>query len=191
MPNDEDWDDEEVDGDEEEADVEEPDAYVLGPHDEEIVAAAVLLLEKVIRSPLTKPAQIVSVAKVLHVFRRLPRVSTGITVSVGLIGPRRRFDDHEIFHCWDVNVEELALEVTSTGHFHRASTGGDSFTIMTWNASPGWDPDFSDYLAHQWMVDDAKPFGQEVQDINLSEPGYSLELTDDQNQLLEEGDDEA
>jgi hypothetical protein len=184
MANDEDWDDDSENG-------EASDAYLFEPHDEEIVAAAVLLLEKIIRSPLTKPAQIVSVAKVLHVFRRLPKITTGITVSVGLIGPRRWFGDHEIFHCWDVNVEESALEVTSTGRFYRASTGGDSFTIMGWNARPGWEPDLSDYLAHQWMVDDAQPFEQDVVDINLSKPGYSLEVADEQNPLLGKDDDEA
>jgi hypothetical protein len=168
----------------------ELDVCLFTPRDEEIVAAAVVLLEKIIRSPVGSAAQIASVAKALHVLKRLPQPTPGVTVSVSLTGPRRWYGEHEIYHWWEVTVEDLVVGISSCGYFYRQSTGGDSFTLMQWSAQPGMGSDFSDYLAQHWIVDDAKPFEQDVGEIELSEPGYSLEVIDDENPLLEQDLDE-
>lgn len=163
--------------------------YYLRPHDKLVVSKAIVLLEKIIRAPFIRPAEIVSVAKALHVLKRLPRITDGVFVSVSLTGPRRWFNDreeHEIYHWWEVSVDRELVNISSGGHFYRQSTGGDSFTSMTWSAEPGFKPDFSDYLHLLQIVDDAQPFQNEVDAIDLSLPGYSLEVTDNDNSWLED-----
>ncbi len=46
------------------------------------------------RAPFIRPAELVSVAQVLHVLERLPNRSAAMTVSIGLRGPRRCFGEH-------------------------------------------------------------------------------------------------
>jgi hypothetical protein len=43
----------------------------LGPHGQTVVGPAIQLLEKIVRAPFIHPAELVSVAKALHVFKRL------------------------------------------------------------------------------------------------------------------------
>lgn len=172
---------------------ESDEQYYLSPHDKLIVAKAVLLLEKIIRAPFIRPAEILSAAKALHVLKRLPRVTEDVCVSVALTSPRRWFgvhDKHEIYHWWEVSIDGELISITSGGHFYRQSTGGDSFTSMTWTAEPGVEPDFSDYLPHLQIVDDAQPFQHEVDAIDLADGGYSLQVTDEANSWLDDSDDD-
>ena len=57
----------------------------------------------------------------------------GVTVQV--TGPRREFGEIETWHYWEVAVEGDRLSISSGGHFHQPSTGGDSFTTMNWTGS--------------------------------------------------------
>ncbi len=162
-----------------------PERYLFNEVDQRIVSSAVLLLEKIVRSSLITPAQLISVAKNLHVLTSLPQVSSEIIVSVCLSGPRRIFGEHEIHHYWNVDIERTRIDVYSGGYFYRESTGGDSFTLLQWTALPGTEADSNDYLALHWIVDDARPFDRDVEEIDLSEIGYSLEVHDEDNSFLE------
>ncbi len=165
--------------------------YLLGHQDKKIVTASLDLLDKIVRSSFVRPAELVSIGKILHVLRTLPSVTDGVDVHVSLIGPRRSFDDREIYHWWDISVENGLIEIYSGGHFYRKSSGGDTFRCMQWSAEPSLQPDYNDYLDELWMVDDAQPFDQEVMALDLTKPGYSLEVTDNDNPLLDEiADDE-
>jgi hypothetical protein len=164
----------------------EDDRYPLKHRDQRIVSASILLLNKLVQAPFTGPAQLVSVAKMLHVLRRLPEVTEGVNVRVSVVGPRRRFEDREIYHWWDIGIEDGLIEISSGGHFYQESTGGDTFTCMQWSAEPGGETNYNDYLNHLRIVDDAQPFDREVNFLDLSQPGYSLEVTDEDNSLLDE-----
>ena len=168
-----------------------PDRYGWSNRDQSVVATAIQLLGKILRAPFTTPAQMASVAKLLHVLHRLPQRSVNMTLSIDLCGPRRRFGEHEIYHFWQMNVVDDEIEISSGGHFYRESTGGDTFTCMQWNAAPGFEPDYGDYLSGLQIVDDAQPYDQEVAALDLAQPGYKLDVSDDDNPLLtEDGDAE-
>ena len=64
----------------------------------------------------------------------------------------------------------------SGGHFYRPSTGGDSFTSFRWVAYPGHPTDCQDHTPSLQIVDDAKPFGTEIEELDLGEPGYSVSV---------------
>ncbi len=159
--------------------------YMLKDRDKKIITAALTLLEKIIRSSFVRPAELVSIAKLLHVLQALPTVTDGVDVHLTLTGPRRWFGDHEIFHWWDVSIENGLIEISSGGHFYRKSTGGDTFRAMHWSSAPEEEPDYKDYLNELWMVDDAQPYCQEVITLDLTQTGYSLEVMDNDNSLLD------
>ena len=163
-----------------------PDNYCLNSRDQSVIANAIQLVEKILRADFITAAEIVSVAKVLHVLKRLPQRSTELTVTISLSGPTRQFGEHRIYHFWQVNVFDSEVEISSGGHFYRKSTGGDTFTCMHWSAQPGFEADYGDYLEQHKIVDDAQPFDQEIATMDLSQAGYTLSVTDDDNPLLEE-----
>ncbi len=168
---------------------EEPTAYILSKRDKGILSAALLFLEKITRASFTRPAQLVSVAKVLHLLKRLPNTSNEeFDIRIEICGPTRYFGPNAISHSWCVQIEGRLIQISSHGYFSRESTGGDSFTAMRWNAAPGEEAIFEDYLEHLDLVDDAKPFPEEIEELNLTESDFSLSVEDDDNPLLQEMD---
>lgn len=179
---------EEQESDEQELEV---GLYELYGLDWTVVKTAIQLLEKILCAPFINPAEIVSVSKVLHVLKRLPERSGGIEVEVCLTGPRQWFNNrveaHEVYHWWTVAVESSGLiTIRSDGHFYRKSTGGDTFTSTRWSAFPRNAAVYEDFLSQLSVVDDARPFDLEVKLIDLSNPGYSITIEDEDNQLLDE-----
>jgi hypothetical protein len=165
--------------------------YSLTTRDKALLASAADLLKKVAADDATKPAQLVTVAKLLHVLSVLPRVTPGVTASVSVSCPRHQFDEIETFHWYDVAVEEDQLRISSAGHFYRPSTGGDTFTTMMWDAVPEEPAELNDYRESLQIVPDVRSFPEGVQSIDLAVGGYTIQVLDDDNPLLEEdGDDD-
>jgi len=160
--------------------------YIFDDRDRQIVASAIELLRKASCARFVKPAQLVSVGKAMHALVRLPDPTEEVSVTIQLSSPRRRYDDREIFHLWEIMVEPENISISSGGHFYCESSGGDAFTSMQWNAWPGCEAEYKSYLDSLWMVDDAQPFDLEVQSVDLSVPGHSIEVFDDDNPLLDE-----
>jgi hypothetical protein len=161
----------------EEEDVEDDEEeYVLNDRDRNVIAAAKQLLWKMARWPAVNAKQLMAVAKVLNVLEQLPQTSDDIDVSIQLSGPERKYGEHEIRHDWEVRIEGKLIVVSAAGSFYRPGTGHDSFTCLQWTAGPGSDADYCDYLDSCSIVDDAMPFEPEVARIDLSEPGYSLDV---------------
>lgn len=165
------------------------ESYVFTSQDKKIIDSTKLLLRKIIASPFVNSAQVVSIGKILHVISNLPRYTSDVAASLILSGPRRKFGEHEIWHSWQILVEDGYIAVSSGGSFYRPSTGSDGFTCMTWSASVGNECEYNDHLDQLRIVDDALPYDTEVERLNLSEGKYVLELYDDANPFL--GDEEG
>jgi hypothetical protein len=162
--------------------------YCFDGRDNALLAAAAILLNKVAATKLLRPAELVSLAKLQHVFSRLPKVTLGLDVSVSVISPRREFGEIETYHWWDIAVEGECLSISSRGHFYRPSTGGDTFTTMTWAIVPGERADFADYREGLAIVPDVQSFPDAVTSMDFGR-GYKAEITDPDNPLLEELED--
>lgn len=166
--------------------------HSFGRRDRDLLEAASILLKKVAAAEVVRPAQLaqlVSVAKVMHALSRLPRATPGLDVTVSVIGPLREFDEIETWHYWDIGIEEERLFLSSGGHFYQPSTGGDSFTVMSWSASPSEEAEYHDQREALWMVPDVKTFEEGVLEIEFTSGAYRIEVTDANNDLLQ--DDEA
>lgn len=126
--------------------------YQFDTKDHGLLSAAERLLRRVAVAESTRPAELVSVAKLRVVLSRLPRVTSGMDVKVSVASPRRNFGEIETWHWWEVAVEGERLCISSGGHFYRPSTGGDSFSTMSWVAIPEVPTELEDYRESLWMV---------------------------------------
>ncbi|MCX5675190.1 MAG: hypothetical protein NTX87_09285 [Planctomycetota bacterium] len=161
--------------------------YVLESRDQRIIEAAKLLLRKIAGAPFASPAQLVGAAKALRALERLPRVTHDVWVTVSLTAPSRQFGEHTIMHGWTLTVEPDIIEITSGGYFNRPCTGGDSFTCMHWMAQAGSETEYANYLDELAIVDDAREFDQEIAELDLKKPGYSLEVSDEDYSEIRQG----
>ncbi len=162
------------------------ECYQFKSEDYALLEAAAVLLRRAAAAGITKAAELVSIAKLQHVLAALPRVTAGINVTVSVVSPRRKFDEIETFHWWGISVEDECLTISSGGHFYRPTTGGDGFSTMRWTAIPEEAAELEDYRESLWMVPDVCSFADGVAKIDLSSPGFKVEVTDDDNSLLEE-----
>jgi len=165
-------------------------SYQLSARDEKLLAAAKALLQKVIQGGKATPAQLVSVAKLLHALDRLPRVTGDVSIHLSVGSPRRSFGEIETYHWWDVTLEYGTLRLLSGGHFYRPSTGGDTFTTMTWEVNPGGASDFSDYQEDNRIVPDICSYEEGVGRVDFAAGGFTIDVTDEDNPLLEEAEAE-
>ena len=160
--------------------------YQFNGRDLALVSAAHTLLSKIATSTAIRPAELVSLAKLLHVFSRLPLVTPGLEVTLSLAGPSRQFGDIETRHHWDVSIEGDRLDVSSGGYFSRPSTGGDTFTTMSWSATPDAPCELCDYRRTLTIVPDVQSFPEAVAALEMNSGHYELDVIDDSNVLLDD-----
>ena len=165
-------------------------SYIFNGSDLSILLAATKLLEKAAASPALSYAELVSIAKLQHVFSRLPKVTPGVSVELCVSGPRRQFGEIETGYSWTIQLEDSFLRVFGDGIFYRPSTGGDSFTTMEWSATPSETAEFSDYSNKLQMLPDLKSFSAGVKEIDFSSGNYKLTIVDEDNSLLDDSDGE-
>ncbi|MES2467595.1 MAG: hypothetical protein V4675_09870, partial [Verrucomicrobiota bacterium] len=164
----------------------EDDEYMLSAGDRPLLLSAQAFLEKAIYGRLASPAEVISIAKLLHALQRLPKTTSDVNVQVSITSPRRGFGDIKTFHWWRVELEYGSLRLQSGGHFHRPSTGGDAFRTMSWEACPGSPADLFDYRHTLRVVPDVRSFEDGVASIDFATGEYTIEVIDDDNPLLEE-----
>lgn len=163
--------------------------YKFDGRDLTLLASAAVLLKKVANADILRPAQLVSVAKLQHVLSVLPQVTPDLEVTVSVVGPRRLFGEIETWHYWEIGIEQERLSISSGGHLYQPSTGGDSFTSMSWIAAPGEIAELEDYRAELWMVPDVQSFPKGVAGIEFSPGACRIEITDAENALLDQDED--
>lgn len=161
------------------------ETYKHNTRDQALVASALKLLRKVALAKITKPGQLKTVASLAHILTKFPEVPDCGFISLMVNSPSHKFGEISTFHYWEVKVDGKTLTLSSGGNFSRPGIA-DSFTSMTWDASPNASPDFYDYRESLRMVPDVKSFPEGIEGISFSEGGYSLEMYDDENPDVEE-----
>ena len=164
--------------------------YEFNQHDRVIVNAAIKLIDKLTCAMVLSPAQRISVAKMQLFLSRLPRVTDDLELTVSVTAPRNYFGEIETRQYWTISVEEGQLNISGSGHFYRPSTGGDSFPSFRWAIASGMESEFIDYTERLSIVPDIEPFEVFVEQIDFADPGYEVEIEDQENSFLDEDDDE-
>ncbi|MEO8596702.1 MAG: hypothetical protein ABI759_25510 [Candidatus Solibacter sp.] len=165
------------------------EGYQFDAEDQALLLAAGNLLQKVAAADTTSSAEMVSVAKLQEALAMLPDVAPEIEVSVSVSSPRRHFGEIETWHWWDVAVEGERVSISSGGHFDQPSTGGDTFSTMRWEAIPEEPAELEDHRESLWMVPDVLSFPDGVASIDFAAGGYTVEVSDEDNPLLEDDGD--
>jgi hypothetical protein len=161
-----------------------PGRYSFDGRDRGLLTASTSLLKRVTAAKILRPAELVSVAKLLHALSRLPRVTLVLDVRVYVSSPRRKFGEIETWHWWEV-VAEHGLLTISSGGSADIGAGLDSFTTMEWAAFPGKPVRFNDYRERHRIVPDVLSFPESVETIDFDTETYTLEIDDPDNSLLE------
>ena len=103
-----------------------PEHYLFDEKDRALLTAAAVILKTIANADALRPAELVSVAKLLHLLSHLTRVIHDLEVTVSVVGPRRKFGEIETWHYWDTGIEGEQIAISNGGHFDQPSTGGDS-----------------------------------------------------------------
>lgn len=162
--------------------------YIFRKRDQQVVQAVERLLKQLVRSEVLEAAKLVSVAKVLHVLSRLPRVTENVCVSVELAF-RVEQAGCSSSSIWQFSVGSDWLNLSVGGSEYTEGVGSDSFTTMTWSAQPGERTDYDGSWDESWMQQDE---GSETAVHSENFRGCSISVDDDDNELLfaEESNDE-
>jgi hypothetical protein len=157
-------------------------SYQFDENDHALLKAATALLEKVATVKNLRPTELVSVAKIQHVFAMLPKVVSGVDVSISVSSPQRYFGEIETTsHWWQVSVKGASLSISSGGLFYRTYTGAEFFTTMKWAAVPEQATQSDDYRGSLRKIPDVRSFPDGVASIDLSSEGFTVEIADDSN----------
>src|ERR1035437_8319274 len=110
--------------------------YKFDSTDENIVLAAQLLLRNMAASRIIRPAELVTVAKLLHILTVLPRVTDGIIAYV-YIANRMQVGELSTTFTWQLSVDEDRIGLSCGYDQYDPAIGGDHYETMRWFASPG------------------------------------------------------
>jgi len=158
-------------------------AYIFSSEDYNIISVTKELLRKIACCEMLSARQLEVIARALQVFEALPSDIPAFEIQIQITGPKRTFGSHKIYHWWHIEIDNGHVAVTSGGHFYRPSTGGDTFISMKWSSSPGLSTEYHDYLDSIAIVDDAQPFDSEIQSLDFSVPGYSVEVFENNEEV--------
>jgi len=165
---------------------EEPVTYVMRRDHFDLVEDVRRILTAAMGAGSASWAQKASIAALLHQLERLPRLSSVDGVELTLTGPRKHYDDAEIYFYLSVGTEDGFLQITFGGHFYRASTGGDSFTVFRWLAQPGDEAQFASYASSLGVLPQyVDPF-EVLSQMAALIGQYTVRVVDESNEMLED-----
>ena len=155
--------------------------YIFEERDQQVIRAVVRLLKQLARSEVLEPAQLVSVARVLHVLSRLPRVTESVCVTIELSW-RTGQEGCSSSSVWQFSVGSERLTLSIGGSEYTESVGSDSLTTMSWSAQPGQRTGYDGSWDDSWMKQDEEYSDTPVNSEDFR--GCSITVDDDDNELL-------
>lgn len=159
--------------------------YRLSHHDLDVLEAVRLLLRRVAKKAVVTPAQLVTVAKLLHLLAMLPRITGEISASVYVETQIESGPNKTIYH-WEFAAHEGSLSVTTGGSSYDPHAGWESYSTMEWFINP---PSLSEYNGiwdKEWMVPELQYHPDRKLKIDLKSSEYAFRITDQDNPLLDD-----
>lgn len=172
--------DEDDDNDDDDDDNSSAEMYDFNPADSSMVIAAKNLLLKLVGSPIAgSMKQMTVVEKFFQVFKKLPKVTRGLDMSIELHGPQLQFGANKINQWWGISIETNGdLLIDSGGYLERSDIDGDLLTTITWDVSPGGKPEYDNYL-EPLSGDVTDTFENQVEALDLDDTDeYKLIVED-------------
>jgi len=145
-----------------------PQKYRFNSEDEAVMIEVNGLVRRLIYSGSLQPAQIVSVAKVLHVLSNLPSVNEDVSVTVELTAKREGKGRFKSFR----------LSVSNELHLECATR--DGLMTMEWHAYPGRYTEHDEYWEAEWL----SHFYWSDEPLALNLDDCEITVEDEDNPLL-------
>lgn len=155
--------------------------YRFNATDKQVLAIVGQILKAIAASRSTRPAQLVTVAKVLHVLSRLPRVTKSVHATIEL-SMRIKQEGCSSSSSWQFSAGEGWLVLSCGGSEYTEGVGSDSFTTMTWSAQPGQRTEYDGGWDSYWMGSAGQSEADASSFSDLGECEISID--DDDNLLL-------
>jgi hypothetical protein len=157
--------------------------YRLNNEDLDILEAAKLLLRNMTELGVVRPAQLVTVAKLLHVLWVVPQVCESVSASIS-IATRMEFAGITSSSCWQFSANEGRLEVSTGGTEYDPAIGSDSYSTMEWSICPPEASDYNGVWDERWMVPNLQYYPEHKLHIDLRSGDYTFSIEDAENELL-------
>jgi hypothetical protein len=141
--------------------------YRFTEDDKHVIAAVEQLLRRLVCSGSLRPAQLISVAKVLHLVSRLPRVTPDVCVTIDLCF-RIQQEGCRSSSMWHFFAGEDSLNLSCGGSEYTEGVGSDAYTSMEWSAQPGERTEYDGNWDVTWME----------RDDHSDPPAYSSDFSD-------------
>jgi hypothetical protein len=113
--------------------------FLFNSEDKPIISEVDGLIRRLIFSGRLQPAQIVSVAKVLHVLVNLPNVNEDVSVTVELTSKR------------EGNGRFKSFRLSVSNELHLECETRDELLTMQWHAYPGRCTEHDEYWEAEWL----------------------------------------
>jgi hypothetical protein len=142
--------------------------FLFNSEDKPIIFEVDSLIRRLIYSGRLQPAEIVSVAKMLHVLSKLPSVNEDVSVTVELTA---RGEGKGRFKSFRLSVgDELHLECATR----------DGLMTMEWHAFPGRSTEHDEYWETEWLP----YFYWSAEPLELNLDDCEITVDDEDNPLL-------
>lgn len=164
--------------------------YQLTYEDRDVLEAVKALLLKLAEPGVLRPDQLVTVAKLLHVASRAPRVQPTVRALVS-VSIRSRKGDSRSMSSWQFSAFDGALTVATGGSVYHPTTGSDWFNVMDWSIQPGQRAKLKGGWDEEWMVPElqAHPEREIIRDFSSGD--WEISVEDEENDLLGDYSDEG
>jgi len=159
--------------------------YRLNNDDLDILKAVRLLLRNMTELGVIRPAQLVTVAKLLHVLWAAPQVCESVSASVS-ISSRIKYQESSGSSSWEFSANEGCLSLSTGGTEYDPAVGSDSYSTMEWSIRPSEASDYNGIWDERWMVPNLQYYPERKLHIDLKSGEYSFGITDHDNSLLDE-----
>jgi hypothetical protein len=157
--------------------------YELISTDLNVLEAVKFLLRKLAEPGVVRPDQLISIAKLLHVASRAPRVCRSVDASVS-ISIRDKKEEYRGMSCWQFSAFDGHLRVQTGGSEYDPTVGSDSFSTMEWSIHPSQKAEWNGVWDESWMVPELQYHPEQKLNIDLRSSDYEISVEDHANELL-------
>ena len=160
--------------------------YRFDDHDRKVIEALQSLFWKLMTAKVLSPAKLISLAKVLHALRHLPRPTKGVsvTIDIGYRVQQQEGVSGGSSLTFSLTPDSLDLECGESSYVQ--GDGSEGWTTMSWYASPNERTDNDGSWDQGWL---GEPYFDRGTSVDL--PECTISIDDDDNELLcDDGSDQ-
>lgn len=158
--------------------------YKLNSEDSLILAKVEQLIQQAAAPGMVRPAQLVTLAKLLHVLQTLPETTESVAASVSISCQLQGDIGGSATHIWNFSVRDECLSLSTACSEYDPEGGHEYYTVMEWSIVPGSASRSVDVWDEFWMTPSFS-YNPIPNPDTFHKPGeVAIIVEDDDNSLL-------